>query len=696
MESEIRSNSKYELLKPTVSNFEERKPVLALASVPYMSTLRIKKLGTCLCDPGKHYHWSFLEFNASGLAEFRNTHKSQVEVCFNNTNLFDRKLPLVLGVKSYWDIRTFGELNNVLYRATYWYRDLWDGKKARRTVRWIGSLVTGLPIETDLGIMLISETTNQGMNAFKNIINSCDGVLTTLFLLWEGMGDLGRPSWGFVNRTQLYVLHGFLRDYSIPLDSDEPTFYEKVKDMKNYILGNVSKGVRISVEESPFPELFIFHSAILFFQRKLVYRHQIVKLRIISDTRCVGLPPPVMREKAYEGFWKEATTPSKVPSKEEILLTKIGLRRTLERVEEKENLRGLFERAYRNEKVSLSGSADLESSVEDGGKILSANLYIKEAIEKKIPLINLETGKKLSTPSMDDLKTGKVTPAQLLLSYAVQEYSKGIDSLMRGEEPEAPLFDVRAVAVSDQSKYRIVTAGHFLYNVLLQPVAQVFKALFKVLESTSAGMEKQFHMWEFFKRIPREMLQYVRTPRNPQEVENFFYCEDWKKATDKMNKFIARIVLMDLMEWVGIPKFYRDVVDKVYTLPKRVLIPVMYRDIPQEFFQVSGVFQGDPVTKNLLQISHIVSREAGRFILRSLAEKSHYQRGLQISAKKKYDAFEEKNVYTFTNGGVPFSLSMFKKHGKEETLKRLLLKERTDEPRKGLVSEILHHTTRYG
>jgi hypothetical protein len=381
MESAIRSQTpKQMLLKPSVCNIEERKPVLSLASVPLLSTLRIKRSGTCTCDPEVHYHMDFIRFNSFGIQEFREDFESKVEVCFDNHNLFDKRLPKALGFSSFMQLKSFAEVNELLFRSTYWYRLLWDGSRPRRAIRWIGSLVTELHRDTDLGLMLAAEVTTRGLNALKNVIASCDGVMITLFLLWEGMGEKGRPSWQRIDRTHIFLFTNFLRDYFIPLDSDSPTFYKKVKEMKNYIFGNVSKGVPISIDDSPFPELSIFHDAIRFFQRKLLYRHQIVKLRVISDTRAVGLPPPVMREEAYQTFFEEATKPSEVPSGEKILLTRMSIRKVLLEVTEKENVRSIFERSFQNEKVSLSGSADLESTVNEGGKILSANLYIKELV----------------------------------------------------------------------------------------------------------------------------------------------------------------------------------------------------------------------------------------------------------------------------------------------------------------------------
>jgi len=624
----------------------------------------------------------FLQFNSESMEE----NKFGVEICFSHFNMGDKYLPRLLtgnGVRySFLEIPTGQTLNNILFRGTHWYKSLWVGRKPKITVKRILSIATvsvnaSLPIESYLQMAC----SKKGLAKLRNAFVNCDGVISSILGFSSGR-ECQLNSWIYMDRVMSYLVHNFVNDVVFEKDETYKSFYERIKDVRGTIKRKLTGESPLTA--SDVDGIFFYVDMLPILNEPIETRRAVQDLAVLTQKRAIGLPTPMMRLKAYKKYYETCTKPEAELKPYERHLVDYGCEMLWNVLEEKEDFLEIIARCQRNEKVSISSSADLLSTKEEGGKLRSANLIVNEALPQM--LFNLETGEPTGEIiTRGDLTAGKSTIGTILLHRAVQAWKGSVSGC-----PLSALLSVKPVAVADQGKYRIATASHPLHSFLLQPFAQLAKSALLQFESTKAGMEKQYHMWEFYKRIKPHMVQDVKLEEKLLDRENFIYCSDWSMASDNLSRESVRILLTSMVKALGVPKFYGSLCVMALTAPRvNVLNPTeeIPPDIcPAQFVSKTGVLQGDPVTKNVMQLMHIVCRFAAMRVLDDLAESSPIYAPSSVKAGETHRAVThwpigpEKRVWgalpvrkashattpVDTSGSVNFLFSLLSKRFTEE------------------------------
>jgi len=526
---------------------------------------------------------------------------------------------------------------------------LWKNKHPTTTVRKILAACSGRSYHDNLTELLEATLVPEQMKKFRNAIINVDGVLASLILVWAQKPEFN--DWEYVDRVVVKLVKSFVDD----LFEENPDLlnYKLIKEVKQKIKCQVTKERSLTKEDMG--GYFFFEDILPLLNEKVDTRLQLQRLSIISQTRSIGIPPNPLRLAAYEKYYKTVTFQDRELTSEERSIIR-GATNDVWRnvVKKEEDFYSVLSRCQMHEKVSLSTSADLLNSTEAGGKLKSANQLINAGF--KVPVVNLETGKLTgSLISKESIENGVHTIGELIFYHSVNRFKHCFEG-----KKDPILFTVKPVAVADQGKYRIATAGHPDHASLLQPVAQLLKSAFLRLESTRGGMDKQHHMWEFYKRIQPYMVNDLRMPGDPpKNHETFFYFEDWSMATDNFHKHAAAIMMHKTLEFLGVPRFYSRLCELALTAPRiNMLNPgekIPDNICPQMFISQRGIFQGDPVTKNMLQLCHIVSREVASQALNVLSERNPtpaYEsilRGRTENRKPNAEYVLENNVWIKVN-----------------------------------------------
>lgn len=603
---------------------ENRSPVLDLNSLPFASML-IGGSGACACDPSKHYHLPFLAFNQMEKEEFG---EFGVEICFSHYNLNDEYLPRMLTNAfsskriKYMELPNGGSLNSVLYRGTHWYRKFWRKQNPTLTVKRILAVATSSDVSEKMEVLLDKSCTKQGLKKLMNAITNVDGVMQTLLLCWQGKKDSIFSSWSYVDSIIAKLVIGFVEDVIKDGEVGYESTYLKVKEVRSNIKLKSCQGREFVKED--FKGLFFFEDLMGYLNKEIETRRQVQDIAILTQRRSIGMPTPQMRLEAYKKYYTIATKRERVMNDTERSLIRESTEDLWKTVTEREDFYKVLVRCQRNEKVSLSSSADLLNSKADGGKLRSANSILHRCLPQKV--FNLEDGSFAgSYVTRESIESGTDSVGQALFFHAFERFK---ECWMNGKGSDPILFTVQPIAVADQGKYRIATASHPLHAFLLQPIAQLLKSAFLRLPSSVAGLNKQHQAWEFYERITPEMVQHVKVQEKLIDRENFFYCEDWTSATDETIRESAAITFKVTGEALGIPRYYLQLAVWALTAPRiniinpKEKVPAEY--IPTQFVSTHGILQGDPVTKNILHLMHTVSRVAGEKILMRLAEESKF------------------------------------------------------------------------
>jgi len=559
-----------------------------------------------------------------------------VEICFDHANLEDAYLPRSLTGSGerlcFADLSTGQAVNDLLFRGTFWYKLLWKGNKPHSTVLYLLETATGK--RGKIGFLLRASTTPQGLSSLRNAITNCDGVLQTLSLAWAGKPGPWE-TWDYVDRVTKFLITGFAKDLHFSGEAGYTDFYTKIKKARTAIKDFISKEVTLTAEDLG-EGMFPFIDLLGYLNHPLETRRQVQDLAVLSQTRSVGLPPVSYRLEAYRKFYVRAVLEEEPLSDLSRTLLEDSLNDVLQGLTEREDFFSLVARAQVNQKVSMSNSSDLLSPKSEGGKINSSYHLLHQSLP--IQIYNLESGDSLdSWITKESLSSGKYTIGEALfhLSFGRMERArtKGI-----GSDPV--LFTVKPVAVPVPGKLRVATASHPLHAVFLQPLAQMLKPVLKSFDSAKAGMSKQHHMWEFLKRIRPDMVSEVMVESKPRTLETWFYSEDWEAATDNQNRETTRICLIALGNTIGVPRRYLELAAWALTAPRLNRIDpnegVPEDMVPSIFVSRRGILQGDPVTKIILQFSHIVSLAIARRMMQEAGSMSVGFNGVRAGEPTKF------------------------------------------------------------
>jgi hypothetical protein len=466
-------------------------------------------------------------------------------------------------------------------------------------------------------------------------ITNADGVMQALLLSWSGKGTKYN-NWKYVDRVMKAIIIGFIEDVTVPKGGDE-LYYSRVKRARSHL--KESYGNATPILKEGLEGLFYFEDLLPSLDTECETRRDVQDAAILTQKRSIGLPPPIYRLEAYKEFHRVSTQPAKELSDMQKTIIKDGVNAVWNKAfgnDAFESFRTIA-RCQRNQKISLGNGADLLHTKANGGKLLSANHYLHHCLPQVV--YNLEDGNETDVfVTMEQIQSGEESAGQALFHHAFGEFKK----VYGGEGKHPLLFTVKPCGIPDQGKIRVATASHPLHAFLLQPVAQLFKSAYSKIESSTAGMNKQYHLWEFYKRIKPDMVQRVKEEGKPVDRERWLFCKDWKKASDEFTREAVIETLRETGKYFGIPKFYLDMVVWALTAP-RIMVLNPKEDVPLEYcppqwISSTGILQGDPITKNMLHITHVICRHAAMEILTSLAEKSKFftpldqKTGVQIAS----------------------------------------------------------------
>jgi len=255
-------------------------------------------------------------------------------------------------------------------------------------------------------------------------------------------------------------------------------------------------------------------------------------------------------------------------------------------------------------KVSLSDSGEFFTSSDVGGKLEASRRVLRTNLE--IPEIDLHSGQetgRILTP--DNSKQG-----ERLFNWACGMFRN------RQKVYESNSMSCRISLVAELGKYRTITVSSLQHALLLHPMSHMGLKILEAIPSSESGIGAANHAWNFFKRLSH---------KNPsasfifnEDIETSVLSTDWSQATDYCDPYIAGAMLNRLLYLLGVPKWYRETVLFALTAPRQV--ETLDRNgTPIEVFYTSrGVLMGDPVTKVVLHLHHLIGAKIAGLLLQDV------------------------------------------------------------------------------
>ncbi|BCH36627.1 RNA-dependent RNA polymerase [Aspergillus fumigatus narnavirus 2] len=613
------SNSSNDVMSDDTNNcgpWVHETDVLSLKSFPGTSILRYGAFGKhlCRCQPHNRHRSLFdvnLLFTAKNLLGTQDC--PELKVCHNAENIWECRLPRELtGLQSRV---TFDRLPNVktclkvLRRGTYWYPQLAKGKfKESAFQRKMARLLAGCSRpegSENWGEIKNRHPSISAIQRFRSLLATVDGLLMQVVLAFPGSPEF--QSWNRLDQIQRSLIAQLLDDYFKDQSPDRVLTYEKVKrvrkDIKMHGFNPVSDMSHVQVPR----ELSAIRVALSLIRGKTPLSH--LQVMIMSQTRASGVPPRAVYDRTLAKTKAILTTPS---SRELYELVKGPLARAtdhfysdlLVRLGTTESREQFFQSCIEASKVSLSDSGEFFTPTDVGGK-LEASRRVLHA-NREIPEINLHTGE----------ETGRIlTPANSKQGERLFHWACG---MFRDRENiySSNSMSCRISLVAELGKYRTITVSSLQHALLLHPMSHIGLKILEVIPSSQSGIGAANHAWNFFKRLSH---------KNPsasfifkEDIESSVLSTDWESATDYCDPYIAGAMLNRLLYRLGVPQWYRETVLFALTAPRQV--ETLDRNgCPIEVFYTSrGVLMGDPVTKVVLHLHHLIGAKIAGLLLQDV------------------------------------------------------------------------------
>jgi hypothetical protein len=364
---------------------------------------------------------------------------------------------------------------------------------------------------------------------------------------------------------------------------------------------------------------------------------------LFTQTRVVGyLPETIAVEKAKEYRNSVARAPAE-PADEDLSLIMMSVWRRLEESDLKPNIlvEGIddarLNKVMASATLHLQGSASVDHTLREGGKLEDARLLIQKARTHNwvTPIRDLHSGRitrHIGAPEGNEDSSSFIfwTGLQLVVNHWVQR------GLLEAEyyhpywedEGKQLLYSpdvMRAIIVhiNESGKMRNLTKSSAALAWALQPGASILQELMAYLPEHEAGMTRSAQDWIHTKRIDGSseeahwIYDSVSGKRNPDVFQVF---KDWKESTDWIGKRIGIAHLRALMSYVGFPYWYGRVIQITAREPQAVTedISIWYKtdeteDNPTGYVEErythrgvisEGFMMGNPVTKVVLHLVH--------------------------------------------------------------------------------------------
>jgi hypothetical protein len=330
-----------------------------------------------------------------------------------------------------------------------------------------------------------------------------------------------------------------------------------------------------------------------------------LQVMILSQTRASGIPPRAVYDRTLAKTQAILTTPSSKDLYEEI---KGPLARAVDhfysdiltRAGGQESRDAFFEDVVKSAKISLSDSGEFFTKSDVGGKLEASRRVLNS--NEPIFEIDLHTGKPGKI-----LDRGNSSQGELLFHWACGKF---ID---RKNIYNNNSMSCRISLVAELGKYRTITVSSLQHALLLHPISHMGLKVLEIIPSSSSGIGAANHAWNFFKRLSH---------KNPsasfifnENIETSVMSTDWESATDYCDPYIAGAMLNRLLYNLGCPAWYRETVHLALCAPRQV--ETLDRNgAPIEVFYTSrGVLMGDPVTKVVLHLHHLIGRKIAGLLL---------------------------------------------------------------------------------
>lgn len=341
-------------------------------------------------------------------------------------------------------------------------------------------------------------------------------------------------------------------------------------------------------------------------------------ISVLSQSRGCGKPPPVVHHRSKKEMLETVTKPVTPLGATQRRMIEMALGKVLRSLPDH-----IFTGLSTKARITVTTAACWEVTQSNGGTLQAiADICGPVSDIIKASIIDLYTGAVIDQKNRSDL-----SPGEYIFWRCLEETLR-----MAPEDRN----NAALVAIDEPAKTRTVTKGSACVKIVLDVVNKLCMVpLEKGVPSSASGMGKANHGWNFFRESERDPAKGIIFDTVKTEIEDYAGLRqileeyrtvyvgstDYKTATDFLHHEIARLLGEGWMRKCGIPPILRGLVSEIAYRPRNLFYSSSNIRIgecvnPEKNLWVArscrGVLMGDPLTKVVLHLTNIVTREIAR------------------------------------------------------------------------------------
>jgi hypothetical protein len=419
-------------------------------------------------------------------------------------------------------------------------------------------------------------------------------------------------------------LDGKLRPICLGIKTRYAELKELRKTYKRYALGNNEAYVFSDEFQNSVPHWLRTYLKI--FRESLKVKDEVRACSVratLSQTRGMGTPPPLVVYQSKAKFINTISTERPKPSAEDIVLINRTMGTVVNMVPD-HVFTGLDTKA----RIGILATACWEKTRQEGGTLEAiGDLMVEGKYGRRAKIISLFTGQVLELKFLEDCSAGEYV------------FYRCLEEVLESDPKE--MSKVFTTVVKEPAKARTVTKGRAALKIVLDAINKIVSYPLKKIRSSKSGMSMDAHGWNFFSEMfTEENIQETFVLSSPQTEEKvspktsiierdyedlYVECTDYTNATDFMHHDVAWPLARHWMKRCGIPPVLQKIVKETCFSPRDVYfkgesifsnLGVSLDDDPgiRKITLKTGILMGDPLTKVILHLVNICSRELGSYI----------------------------------------------------------------------------------
>jgi hypothetical protein len=448
------------------------------------------------------------------------------------------------------------------------------------------------------------------------VLKTVDGIFIQRYLAYpEEVWNWDRYDLFTLGNISFLITDEFLDGVLKPGMESHTTHYEELKRARKAF--KLASHTGTSLNKSDLPAWLRQFFPLWEVAGSEIGHRRLEVIGILSQTRGAGTPPPFVLLKEKLKFIQTVTIPPEPLTKTERNLIIRSMDQICASLPDH-----IFTGLETKARVTVTTSACFEELKQDGGTLQHLAKVVGVLNYHKIPVRDLYGGRDIVWKEPHTMSDGeKIFWISLHIIF---------------KTPREELLKSFLVVVKEPGKGRSVTKSIACLKVVLDMVNKLCSIpLKKGFESSTSGMSKAHHGWNFFKELFTEDFKdivfnihdrhedvYAAYSQVREEYSNAFVSStDYTTATDYLLHEVAEIIGNKWMIRCGIPPVLRGIVTSTCYRPRSIFFRAEgpLKDIGHKdpvtgnrcVQLVRGVLMGDPLTKIVLHFVNIVTRHIG-------------------------------------------------------------------------------------